>query len=127
MRPARVGARMPSATPIESVLFASVHVTDLARARPFYESVLGCVPRKEMEDEVVYDMHGVGLSVHVDPDGTCGRLPGGPTGLYLRVRDAERARRDLEAAGAKIAFSNAYSVEVEDPDGNLFVLYAPKG
>ena len=77
--------------------FVSVHVRDLDRARPFYERTLGLrVLREQLEEgEVFYDLGGMPLSVHVDPDGVCGRLPGGATGFYLQVEDVGAWRRHL--------------------------------
>lgn len=114
---------MPSATPFSGLAFVSVHVSDLARARPFYEKVLGLKVHKSFgDDEVMYDFFGTLLDVHVDPKGECGRLPGGPTGFYLRVPSIAKALEDLRRAGADITYHDERHVGIQDPDGNEFVL-----
>lgn len=66
------------------------------------------------------------LSVHVDPDGACGRLPGGATGFYLQVEDLARARREVEAAGGRVVWAEGNAFTVEDPDAKEFVLWHPR-
>lgn len=106
--------------------FVSVHVRDLAAARPFYEGVLGLRILKDMETEgeMFYDLGGIPLSVHVDAEGTCGRLPGGATGFYLHVEDVDAAQRGL---GEHVAWREGNALGVLDPDGNEYVLWQPRG
>lgn len=108
--------------------FVSVHVDDMARARPFYEKVLGLRVVQEVDaNEVFYDLGGTPLSVHVDKDRTCGRAPGGATGFYLQVEDAGAARRAIVAEGGRVAWEDGPRMfSVEDPEGNEYVLWQPR-
>ena len=106
--------------------FVSVHVTDLSRGRRFYEDVLGLRLLQVVdESEVFYDLGGVPLSVHVDPDGVCGRRPGGETGFYLQVADIDAAAREL--GPDRVAWREGRTLGVRDPDGNEYVLWQPRG
>lgn len=115
---------MPPATPFR-LGFVSVHVSDLARARGFYEKLLGLEVAADLPDqhEVIYRFGPTYLSVHVDTTGECGRLPGGETGFYLQVDDAERAEAELRAAGARVTWREGRAFVVEDPDGNGFAFW----
>lgn len=107
--------------------FASVHVDDLARARPFYERVLGLrVARDGPPGEVYYDLGGALLCVHADPERACGRAPGGATGLYLQVDDLAAARAALERAGGRVSWSEGNAFSLEDPEGNELVFWQPR-
>lgn len=108
--------------------FVSVHVADLARARPFYEGVLGLRVLRELleEGEVFYDLGGVPLSVHVDPEGACGRRPGGATGFYLQVADLAAWRAHFDALGVRYHDDADRMVSLLDPDGNELVLWMPR-
>ena len=108
--------------------FVSVHVADLARARAFYEGALGLrVMLDAGPEEAFYDLGGVPLSVHVDRDGACGRPPGGETGFYLQVADLAEARARLAQAGVPVAWEEANTLAIRDPDGNEYVLWQPRG
>lgn len=116
--------------PFDRLGFVSVHVSSLEVARPFYEKVLGLRVLLELppeEGEVFYDLGGMPLSVHVDPNGECGRKPGGETGFYMQVADVDAAARALEEAGGRIAWREGRTLGVLDPDGNGYVLWQPKG
>ena len=107
--------------------FVSVHVRDLGRARAFYEGALGLrVVQQAGPDEAFYDLGGVPLSVHVDADGSCGRAPGGETGIYLQVADLAAARERLAEAGVAVAWEEGNALGIRDPDGNEYVLWQPR-
>ena len=106
--------------------FVSVHVTDLAAARRFYGDALGLRVLSEPEpDEVIFDLGGMPLSVHVDRDGTCGRAPGGATGFYLQVDDVDAWERRLAEHGARVTREHERALSVLDADDNEIVLWKP--
>lgn len=110
--------------PFVGLWFVSLHVRDLPSARRFYEDVLGLPVEKVVgDDEVLYGFFGTTLSVHADPEGACGRLPGGPTGFYLRTRDLAASLAALRGRGVEITFEDARSFGFADPDGNEFVVF----
>ena len=118
---------MTTDAPAMRMGFVSVHVRDLAAARPFFERALGLRVLQEVDEgEVFYDLGGVPLSVHADPEGVCGRRPGGATGFYLQVPDVEAWRRRLEAQGVAVAPEGERMLSVLDPDGNEYVLWTPR-
>ena len=113
-------------TPVEGLGFVSVHTADLARARAFYVDRLICPVLHEDDDEIFVDLAGTPLCIHHDRDGSCGRPPGGPTGLYLQVADIQRTAADLRAVQVPSEPDGERFLEVRDPDGNLFVFWQPR-
>ncbi|MFW6354396.1 MAG: VOC family protein [Verrucomicrobiota bacterium] len=90
---------------ITAIAFVGHPITDLARARRFYETVLGlretlCHPLDQTGDQfwIEYDVgaeHCLAISNVWEPAGQ----PGGPT-VALEVDDLDRAYAELESAGA---------------------------
>lgn len=117
---------------VVSLLHASVLVADLARARAFYEGLLGLSPspsRPAMSFEGVwYDIGPcqIHLICQPNPDPVSGRPAHGGrdrhTALGVMGWPALRAR--LEAAGAPFTLSQSGrpALFVRDPDGNTLEL-----
>jgi len=117
---------------IVSLLHASLLVADVARARAFYEGVLGLVPspsRPAMSfDGVWYDVGGaqIHLICQPNPDPVTGRPEHGGRDRHtaLGVKDWEAQRERLDAAGLAYTLSKSgrRALFVRDPDGNALEL-----
>lgn len=117
-----------------SLLHASLLVADLARARAFYEGVLGLAPNPARPDlnfaGVWYDV-GAG-QIHLinlpNPDPVAGRPEHGGRDRHtaLGVRDFATMRARLDAAGLSYTLSRSgrHALFVRDPDGNALELVA---
>lgn len=117
---------------IISLLHASLLVSDLARARAFYEGVLGLAPspaRPEMSfDGVWYDV-GRG-QIHLinlpNPDPVEGRPEHGGRDRHtaLGVAGWEDMKQRLDEAGVVYTLSRSgrRAMFVRDPDGNALEL-----
>ena len=115
------------------IAFTGYPVTDLPRARQFYEGVLGLVPARVFGDEkaawIEYDLGPGTLAI-------CNMVPewkpspgGGCAGL--EVEDFPAAVKRLEAAGVR--FLNGpfetpvcHMGTVNDPDGNCLTIHKRK-
>lgn len=117
---------------IVALLHASLLVSDLARARAFYEGVLGLSPspsRPELNfDGVWYDV-GAG-QIHLinlpGPDPVTGRPEHGGrdrhTALGVAGWEALRARLDQVGLPYTLSRSGRRALFVRDPDGNALEL-----
>ena len=119
---------------ITALLHASLLVEDLARARAFYEDLLGLSPnpaRPEMSFAGVW--YDVGAAqIHLirqpNPDPVSGRPQHGGRDRHtaLGVRNWEALRQRLDAAGLAYTLSQSgrRALFVRDPDGNALELVA---
>lgn len=117
---------------IVSLLHASLLVADLARARAFYEGVLGLAPspaRPEMSfDGVWYDVgRGQIHLIHLpNPDPVEGRPEHGGRDRHtaLGVAGWEDMKQRLDKAGVVYTLSRSgrRALFVRDPDGNALEL-----
>lgn len=119
-------------TSIVSLLHASLLVADLARARGFYEGVLGLTPspaRPEMSFPGVWYQVGQG-QIHLinlpNPDPVAGRPEHGGRDRHtaLGVVGWEELKASLDAAGVPYTLSRSgrRALFVRDPDGNALEL-----
>jgi catechol 2,3-dioxygenase-like lactoylglutathione lyase family enzyme len=118
---------------VERTDFISVPVTDMERAKRFYEETLG-LPRISERGFPEYQL-GENVSVYLLDMTQVGSSFQGPHTAHvaLRVPDVAEARKELEAKG--VAFegdildtSVCHMAFFKDPDGNQFMLhrrYAP--
>ena len=109
---------------ITRIAFVCHHVTDIVRARDFYERVLGMKVALEYEGApgkwwIEYDVDGVAFAI------TNVRVPNGNGDgmLVFEVADVEAAAKALRAAGAMFVeplteYPRCRSFIVTDPDGN---------
>ena len=121
-------------TEIVSLLHASLLVADLARARAFYEGVLGLVPSPARPDMsfpgVWYDIGAaqIHLICQPNPDPVTGRPQHGGRDRHtaLGVRDFASLRAKLDAHGLAYTLSQSgrQALFVRDPDGNTLELVA---
>lgn len=114
------------------LLHASLLVNDLARARPFYENVLGLTPsdlRPPMKfDGVWYELgeQQIHLLELPNPEATLAKPEHGGRDRHVAVRvdDLEGMRQKLEAAGVPYTRSQSGRAAIfcRDPEGNAFEL-----
>lgn len=117
---------------IVEIAFSSYPVTDVARARAFYEGVLGLNVTLNTETPeghwIEYDIGAGTLGI--------GRMEGWkPTGdgccVGLEVEDFERAVSELRAAGTPFKMGPfetpiCHMALVSDPDGNTLAIHKRK-
>lgn len=117
---------------IKEVAFVGYPVTDVARARPFYENLLGLTPSEEhMLDGgkawIEYDIAGVSLAI------SDAWQPSGQSGpsVALEVDDIDKTLTRLTSGGApvyleKIESPVCWLAVVGDPDGNSLTIHQRK-
>lgn len=117
---------------ITGFLHASLLVSDLGKARAFYEGVLGLLPspnRPTMEFEGVWyeiGMQQIHLLVLPNPDPVGGRPAHGGRDRHiaLAIASIEQARLAMDAAGILYTQSRSGRAALfcRDPDGNAVEL-----
>jgi len=115
---------------ITALLHAGLLVSDLARAKAFYESVLGLAPCPNRPDLPYpgewYDLGGDGQQLHLmqlanpDADSIRPEHGGRDRHLALAVRDMAALKSRLDAAGVKYTASKSGRAALfcRDPDAN---------
>jgi predicted enzyme related to lactoylglutathione lyase len=117
------------------IAFALYHVTDVARARKFYEGLLGLKICSESEFSpgqwwIEYDAGGPsGLAITNFGD-TAVPAAGGP-GVAIEITNYDEALAVVQAAGLAISWGPhdggiCRSVGFRDPDGNELFLHQRK-
>lgn len=114
----------------KEIAFTVYAVTNMARARKFYEKILGLKPTRKLNPGFVeYDIGGATLAVGCEP----GRWPPSRKGTLatLEVVDFEAALAHLKKKRVKLAFGPRESprcrmLGLRDPDGNLICLHQRK-
>lgn len=117
-----------SSVQISGLLHAGLLVSDLARAKAFYESVLGLAPCPRPELPYPgewYDLGG-GQQLHLmvlpNPDAGAVRPEHGGRDRHiaLGVTDTDALKRRLDSAGVKVTASKSGRAAMfcRDPDGN---------
>jgi predicted enzyme related to lactoylglutathione lyase len=115
---------------VKEVAFVFHPVTDVARARQFYEEFLGLKIAIQVEIApgqwwIEFDVAGVALAIS-------NAVPGAPaSSLTLEVADLDAALAAARAAGVPIAFDAmefppCRLSAVKDPDGNQIGLHQRK-
>jgi len=113
----------------------SFPVSDLERARAFYEGVLGLeeIPRPEMGlGGKWYRVGDAEIHIIVTPEGadvgtrSAGLTPLGPHTAF-QVDDYAKTLEALEARGVEVLKTSAENGQlwIRDPDGNVFELIEP--
>ena len=113
-----------------ALLHAGLLVSDLARAKAFYESVLGLAPYPNRPDLPYpgewYDLGGGGQQLHLmqlanpDADSIRPEHGGRDRHIALAVRDMAALKSRLDAAGVKYTASKSGRAALfcRDPDAN---------
>ena len=116
---------------VTNIAFTGIPVTDMKRARAFYEDVLGLRPAGEFAEGVWVEYElgndtlaigSVGDQWKPSPDGTS---------VAIEVDDFEAAIKDLKAANVTFAAEGIDSpvcrmAVVQDPDGNKIIIHKLK-
>ena len=127
---------MSTSAPLQvtGIAFAVYPVTDVPRARQFYEGVLGLTTCAEMQFQpgkwwIEYDAGPSALAINnfESPDGKTGRN----AGVALEVANYEDALATVQAARVAVVwgpneFPVCRSFAVRDPDGNELYFHQHK-
>jgi len=115
------------------IAFTGYPVTDLKRARQFYEGALGLKPARVFGDEttawIEYDIGAGTLSIG-DMAPEWKPSPGGGS-VGLEVEDFPAAIQQLKSGGYSVAFGPietpvCHMAVVSDPDGNSITIHKRK-
>jgi predicted enzyme related to lactoylglutathione lyase len=116
----------------KKVAFTMYPVTEMARARAFYEQTLGLPPSRNSEKSpwVEFDLPGGGCLAITNvsrsqPSASAGGM------IALEVEDLDGLVADLRAKGVEIAGEGiegpgCHMAVVKDPDGNALILHKLK-
>lgn len=119
---------------VTAIAFTGYPITDVPRARAFYEGVLGLKPGTVFQHEenfwIEYDIGPGTLAVSNMSSGMWKPSPDGPSAA-LEVGDFEAAMNSLRAAGTKFVVEPMDSgpcrmAIVADPDGNSLIIHHRK-
>ncbi len=117
---------------VQKIGFVGIPVTDLKRARAFYEGVLGLEVSGEMMggNWIEYGIGGDTLAI-TNAGGDEWRPSDQGTGVALEVEDFEAAIKKLKVAVIRFAaepFESpcCHMAVVQDPDGNKLVIHKLK-
>ena len=111
-------------------------VDDLAAARAFYGSLLGCPEGRSAEDWVDFDLHGHQIVAHLAPQATRGRarnsvdgeaVPVPHFGLVLPMDEWRALARRLEAAGVEFVIAPTVRFEGQAGEQATMFLLDPAG
>ena len=117
---------------ITEIAFSSYPVTDIPRARAFYEGLLGLKVTSDMD---MGDSHWIEYDIGAGTLGI-GKMDGWkPTGdgccVGLEVKDFDTAISELQAAGTPFKMGPletpvCHMALVNDPDGNTVIIHKRK-
>jgi|SRR5262245_27008032 len=113
---------------IKEIAFTGSSVTDMKRARAFYENILGLKLGEEMAGGkwIEYEVGGGTFAItNIDPKNSVG------TAIAFEVDDMDATIDKLKQSGAKFLFDKSetpvcWIAIVYDPDGNKVVIHKRK-
>lgn len=114
----------------QEIAFTAYAVTNMAKARKFYEGVLGLkLSRKFSKNFVEYDIGRGTIAVGCAPGMWEPSKKG--TSAALEVVDFEAAvehlkKKKIKPAIGPVEYPTCWMVGVRDPDGNMIVLHKRK-
>jgi predicted enzyme related to lactoylglutathione lyase len=116
---------------IKEIAFTGSSVTDMTRARAFYEDVLGLKPSEEMAGGkwIEYEVGGGVFAItNIDPKWTPSNQG---TAIAFEVDDMDATIDKLKKSGAKVFLDKSetpvcWTAIVYDPDGNKVVIHKRK-
>jgi predicted enzyme related to lactoylglutathione lyase len=114
-----------------NIAFTGIPVTDIKRARAFYEGVLGLKVSGEFAEGVWIEYEIGGATLAIGSVGDQWKPSPDGTSVAIEVDDFEAAIKDLKAANATFAAENIESpvcrmAVVQDPDGNKIIIHKLK-
>jgi predicted enzyme related to lactoylglutathione lyase len=118
---------------VKEIGFVTYAITDVKRAKDFYEGVLGLTPATAWEsDEMAFIEYEIGPHTLAIGKGAENFKPGktGAT-VALEVEDFEAAVAKVKEAGVKILMEpkewpSCHMAVIEDPDGNQIMIHHRK-
>lgn len=120
---------------VKEIAYTGYPVTDIARARAFYQDLLGLKPGAQFEHEgkhwIEYDVGPGTIAISNMGTEKWKPTPDGPTAA-LEVEDFDAAVNALREAGVTFALEPMDSgfcrmTIVNDPDGNSVIIHKRKG
>ncbi|MBA2435901.1 MAG: VOC family protein [Chthoniobacterales bacterium] len=114
---------------VQAIAFVGIPVTDMKRARDFYEAVLGLQPDPEMTGEM-WTEYSIGSgTLALGCIGDRWKPSDEGTSAALEVEDLEDAKARLKER--KVAFEEVDSpvcrmALIQDPDGNKLIIHKLK-
>jgi catechol 2,3-dioxygenase-like lactoylglutathione lyase family enzyme len=110
----------------EECAFIAVTTADIAQAKRFWVTLLGCAIVREDENYLMVDAGGVRLCFDL-PDGDDHQRPGSDPVIGLKVKDLEAALEALSNVGVRAAagpFDDRHGkwAKLLDPDGRAVIL-----
>jgi predicted enzyme related to lactoylglutathione lyase len=116
---------------IKAIAFVGIPVTDIKRARTFYEDVLGLKPSADFSEGVWIEYEIDGGTLAIGSVGDQWKPSSDGTSVALEVDDFEGAIKSLKDANATFDTENVESpvcrmAVVQDPDGNKIIIHKLK-
>jgi predicted enzyme related to lactoylglutathione lyase len=114
-----------------NIAFTGVPVTDIKRARAFYEGTLGLKPSAEFAGGVWIEYEIGGATLAIGSGGDQWKPSPDGTSVAIEVDNFESAINDLKAANVTFAAEGIESpccrmAVVQDPDGNKIIIHKLK-
>jgi predicted enzyme related to lactoylglutathione lyase len=116
---------------INNIAFVGIPVTDMNRAREFYEGVLGLAVSDEMMGGKWIEYTVGGYTLAIANVGEQWRPSDQGTGAALEVENFEQAINELRSQGVRFAAEPfetpcCHMAVVQDPDGNKLIIHKLK-
>ena len=114
-----------------NIAFTGIPVTDIKRARAFYEGPLGLKVSGEFAEGIWIEYEIGGATLAIGSVGDQWKPSPDGTSVAIEVDDFEAAIKDLKAANVSFAAENIESpvcrmAVVQDPDGNKIIIHRLK-
>lgn len=114
-----------------NIAFTGIPVTDMKRAREFYEGALGLKPADEYMEGVWVEYELGDDTIAIGSVGDQWRPSPDGTSVAIEVEDFQGAIKDLKAANVTFAAEGIESpvcwmAVVQDPDGNKIIIHKLK-
>jgi predicted enzyme related to lactoylglutathione lyase len=116
---------------IKAIAFTGIPVTDIKRARAFYEGVLGLKPSGEFAQGVWIEYEIADGTLAIGSVGDQWKPSSDGTSVALEVDDFEDAIQNLKQANVPFDTENVESpvcrmAVIQDPDGNKIIIHKLK-
>jgi predicted enzyme related to lactoylglutathione lyase len=116
---------------IKAIAFTGIPVTDIKRARTFYEGVLGLKPSGEFAQGVWIEYDFGGGTLAIGSVGDQWKPSSDGTSVALEVDDFEGAIKNLKQANVSFDTEHVESpvcrmAVIQDPDGNKIIIHKLK-
>ena len=114
-----------------NIAFTGIPVTDMKRARAFYEGALGLKPSAKFSEGVWIEYELGNDTLAIGSVGDQWKPSADGTSVAVEVDDFEAAIKDLKAANVTFAAEGIESpvcrmAVVQDPDGNKIIIHKLK-